>query len=407
MKTTRNKKAGIYFTINDQDKPEIVNIVKKFADLGLELYATKGTANIIRSLGLECNDVARLSSNEEIFRLMDEGKVDYVVYTGKTDVESISNYISLHHHAILKGITVLTSLDTTNALADVIAGRYNEFNTELVDINNLRKSKLQLKFSKMHSGGNDYIVFNNFDGNITCPESLAINFSDRHYAIGADGVVLIEKSDVADAKARAFNSDGSDGGLAANAFRCVAKYLFDNRLADEKLTIESCNGVRELTVNSFNGKASSVLINLGKPTVETADTVTFNGKSYPITYVNVGNTHCVILTDKIEDIDLPALGQHLSETGKFPKGTYLDCVRIVNRVTVKMRVWEKGNGEVWSCGTAASAAAVAAISGGHCAYGEIITVKLKGGDLFVNCEEGGAVELDGPVKKSFEGSIEI
>lgn len=407
MKTTRNKKAGIYFTINDQDKPEIVNIVKKFADLGLELYATKGTANVIRSLGLECNDVARLSSNEEIFKLMDEGKVDYVVYTGKTDVESISNYISLHHHAILKGITVLTSLDTTNALADVIAGRYNEFNTELVDINNLRKSKLQLKFSKMHSGGNDYIVFNNFDGNITCPESLAINFSDRHYAIGADGVVLIEKSEVANAKARAFNSDGSDGGLAANAFRCVAKYLFDNRLADGKLTIESCNGVKELTVNSFNGKASSVLINLGKPTVETADIVTFNGKSYPITYVNVGNPHCVILTDKIEDIDLSELGQHLSETGKFPNGMYLDCVRIVNRVTVKLRVWEKGNGEVWSCGTAASAAAVAAIFGGHCAYGEIITVKLKGGDLFVKCEESGAVELDGPVKKSFEGSIEI
>lgn len=407
MKTTRNKKAGIYFTINDQDKPEIVNIVKKFADLGLELYATKGTANVIRSLGLECNDIARLSSNEEIFKLMDEGKVDYVVYTGKTDVESISNYISLHHHAILKGITVLTSLDTTNALADVIAGRYNEFNTELVDINNLRKSKLQLKFSKMHSGGNDYIVFNNFDGNITCPESLAINFSDRHYAIGADGVVLIEKSEVANAKARAFNSDGSDGGLAANAFRCVAKYLFDNRLADGKLTIESCNGVKELTVNSFNGKASSVLINLGKPTVETADIVTFNGKSYPITYVNVGNPHCVILTDKIEDIDLSALGQHLLETGKFPNGMYLDCVRIVNRVTVKLRVWEKGNGEVWSCGTAASAAAVAAIFGGHCAYGEIITVKLKGGDLFVKCEESGAVELDGPVKKSFEGSIEI
>ena len=187
----------------------------------------------------------------------------------------------------------------------------------------------------------------------------------------------------------------------------MAKYLFDNRLADGKLTIESCNGVKELTVNSFNGKASSVLINLGKPTVETADIVTFNGKSYPKTYVNVGNPHCVILTDKIEDIDLSELGQHLSETGKFPNGMYLDCVRIVNRVTVKLRVWEKGNGEVWSCGTAASAAAVAAIFGGHCAYGEIITVKLKGGDLFVKCEEGGAVELDGPVKKSFEGSIEI
>ncbi len=128
---TKQTPSGIYFTINDQDKPEIINIVKKFADLGLTLYATKGTCKVIKSLGLDCFEVARLSSNDEIFKLMDEGKIDYVVYTGKTDVESITNYMSLHHHAILLGITVLTSLDTTNALADVIAGRYNQFNTEL------------------------------------------------------------------------------------------------------------------------------------------------------------------------------------------------------------------------------------------------------------------------------------
>ncbi len=403
----KHKRTGIYFTINDQDKPEIVNIVKKFADLGLDLYATKGTADVIRSVGLECTDVARLSSNEEIFKLMDEGKVDYIVYTGKTDVESISNYISLHHHAILKGITVLTSLDTTNALADVIAGRYNEFNTELVDINNLRRNKLQLKFSKMHSGGNDYIFFNNFGGEITCPESLAINFSDRHYAIGADGVVLIEKSETADAKVRIFNSDGSDCGLAANPLRCVAKYLFDNRLADEKLTLESACGVKELLVNSFNGKASSVSVNLGQPDVNTGKTFDFRGKIYSVTSVNVGNPHCVIFDDKIEETDIDALGQALIESGEFPKGTYLEIVRVVNRVTIKMRVWERGNGETWSCGTAAAAAAVAAVANGKCVYSEIITVKLKGGDLFVKYDFGGDVELDGTVKQSFEGSIEI
>lgn len=403
----KHKRTGIYFTINDQDKPEIVNIVKKFADLGLDLYATKGTADVIRSVGLECTDVARLSSNEEIFKLMDEGKVDYIVYTGKTDVESISNYISLHHHAILKGITVLTSLDTTNALADVIAGRYNEFNTELVDINNLRRNKLQLKFSKMHSGGNDYIFFNNFGGEITCPESLAINFSDRHYAIGADGVVLIEKSETADAKVRIFNSDGSDCGLAANPLRCVAKYLFDNRLACEKLTLESACGVKELLVNSFNGKASSVSVNLGQPDVNRGKTIDFRGKTYSVTFVDVGNPHCVIFDDKIEETDIDALGQALIESGEFPKGTYLEIVRVVNRVTIKMRVWERGNGETWSCGTAAAAAAVAAVANGKCVYGEIITVKLKGGDLFVKYYFGGDVELDGTVKQSFEGSIEI
>ncbi|MDE6850371.1 MAG: carbamoyl-phosphate synthase large subunit, partial [Clostridia bacterium] len=125
---TKQRPSGIYFTINDNDKLEIINIVKKFADLGLTLYATKGTADVIRSLGLDCTDVARLSTNDEIFKLMDDGKIDYIVYTGKTDMESITNYMSLHHHAILLGITVLTSLDTPNALADVIAGRYNQFN---------------------------------------------------------------------------------------------------------------------------------------------------------------------------------------------------------------------------------------------------------------------------------------
>lgn len=404
---TKQKPAGIYFTINDQDKPEIINIVKKFADLGLHLYATKGTADVIRSLGLECTDVSRLSSNEEIFKLMDEGKVDYIVYTGKTDVESISNYISLHHHAILLGITVLTSLDTTNALADVIAGRYNEFNTELVDINNLRKEKLKLNFSKIHCGGNDYIVFNNFGGEITCPESLAINFSDRHYAIGADGIVLVEKSEAADAKVRIFNCDGKELRLAANPIRCVAKYLFDNKFVGERMSIECGCGIYELTVNSFNGKASSVSMLLGSPVCEKIDNIALNGQNYSAVSVNIGISHLVVYTDKVEEADMEALGQALIENGKFTEGGYLECARVVNGVTAKMRVWDKYNGETLSCGTAAAAVAVASMLNGQCLYGEIITVKLKGGDLFVKYDKEGIIELDGPVKQSFNGSIEI
>ncbi len=409
--------SGIYFTINDQDKFEIVNIVKKFADLGLTLYATKGTANVIRSLGLECTEVARLSTNDEIFKLMDAGKIDYIVYTGKTDIESITNYMSLHHHAILLGITVLTSLDTTNALADVIAGRYNQFNTELVDINNLRTEKLKLKFCKMHSCGNDYIFFNNMDNTITCPESLAINFSDRHYAIGGDGIVMMERSGVADAKVRVFNRDGSDGGLAANPVRCVAKYLFDNNLAPENIKVETCNGVKELNVSSFNGKASSVSVNLGKPILRRQEEIQTAGitdiisgqlqNMYSVTEVNLGNDHLVIFCDKVEDVDLEELGQKLCDAGYIKDGTYVECVRIVNNVTLKMRVWEKRNGETLACGTAAAAASVAAVENGHCLYDALITVKLKGGDLFVNYISDGNVILDGPVKLSFEGLIEI
>lgn len=413
---TKQTPSGIYFTINDQDKPEIINIVKKFADLGLTLYATKGTCKVIKSLGLDCFEVARLSSNDEIFKLMDEGKIDYVVYTGKTDVESITNYMSLHHHAILLGITVLTSLDTTNALADVIAGRYNQFNTELVDINNLRKEKLKLEFVKMHSCGNDYIFFNNMDNGITCPESLAINFSDRHYAIGADGIVMIEKSDIADAKMRVFNSDGSSGGMAANPLRCVAKYLFDNGfVSGENLSVESCGVVKNLTVNSFNGKASSVSVNLGKPVIghtETgngneAEKFEFNGKIYDVYRVNVGISHCIAKCDNVDELDLDAFGQALMESALSDKCDYVSCVRVVNGVTLKMRVWEKNNGETWSCGTAAAAAPVVMSMNGECRRNEIITVKLKGGDLFVKYCDNGEIELDGTVKQSFKGQIEI
>ena len=412
---TKQNPSGIYFTINDQDKFEIINIVKKFADLGLTFYATKGTANVIRSLGIECTEVARLSSNDEIFKLMDDGKIDYIVYTGKTDIESITNYISLHHHAILLGITVLTSLDTTNALADVIAGRYNQFNTELVDINHLRTEKLKLEFNKMHSCGNDYIFFNNMDNRITCPESLAINFADRHYAIGGDGIILVEKSSVADAKVRVFNRDGSDAGLAANAMRIAAKYLYDNKMVSgDAVTLESDGEIAKLTVSCFNNEASSVCVNIGcakMHDVELPDLPTYKkygGHDSVAHKVTIGKNHLVTFLDKIDDVDFEDYTQDLSaNAGLYEDVDFVECVRVVNSVTVRMRVYGKVNGETWSCGTAAAAAAIAAIERGDCSKGELITVKVKGGDLFVKINEDGTVEVDGPVKQAFKGIIEI
>ncbi len=412
---TKRNPSGIYFTINDQDKFEIVNIVKKFADLGLTFYATKGTAQVIRSLGIECTEVARLSTNDEIFKLMDDGKIDYIVYTGKTDIESITNYISLHHHAILLGITVLTSLDTTNALADVIAGRYNQFNTELVDINHLRTEKLKLEFIKMHSCGNDYIFFNNMEGRITCPESLAINFADRHCAIGGDGIILVEKSHIADAKVRVFNRDGSDAGLAANAIRIAAKYLYDNNMVGgDVVTLESGGEVAALTVSCFNNEASSVCVNLGQakltdvamPGISTYKK--YGGSDERAHKVMLGKNHLVIFLDKIDDVDFDDLTQELSAYPElYGDVDFVECVRVVNNVTVRMRVFGKVNGETWSCGTAAASAAVAAIERGDCTKDELITVKVKGGDLFVKINKNGYVEVDGPVKQAFKGIIEI
>ena len=315
---------------------------------------------------------------------------------------------------------MLTSLDTTNALADCIAGRYTQFNTELVDINHLRKQKLKLNFCKMHSCGNDYIFFNNFDNKITCPESLAINFSDRHYGIGSDGIVMIEKSDVADCKMRVFNRDGSSSGLAANPLRCVAKYVFDKRIVNsDKISVEACGGVKMLEVVSFNGVASSVSVNLGKATFApeavpvksdsevVGKTLNFGGKDYVTTAVNVGNAHCIIFCDKVDDVDMEALGQAVIASGMFPGIAYVECARIVNDLTLKLRVWDKINGETMACGTAAAAVTAAAIKMGSCAKEKVITVKLRGGDLFVKCLENGDLVLDGSVKQSYEGVIEI
>ena len=163
--------------------------------------------------------------------------------------------IGLHHHAILLGITVLTALDTANALADIIASKFTEDNTELVDINNLRSEKLKLAFTKMQSCGNDYIVFDNRDGKITCPESIAVNYVIPHYGIGGDGIVLIENSTVADAKMRIFYKDGSEGAIGGNSIRMVGKYLYEKGIVVKNdMKIETANGIYDVKVYPFSGK---------------------------------------------------------------------------------------------------------------------------------------------------------
>ena len=197
--------------------------------------------------------------------LVESGKLDYIVYTGKSDKKSIADYIKLHNRANQLGIATLTSLDTANALADIIASRYNQMNTELVDINHMRSEKGLLKFTKMQGSGDDYIFFNNQCGIITCPESLSIEFSDRHKGIGGDGIVLIEKSVIADARMRIFNMDGSEGRMAGNSIRCVGKYLYDNGMVPKtEMTIATASGVRHLQLFTRNGKVSSVTVDMGK-----------------------------------------------------------------------------------------------------------------------------------------------
>ena len=418
---SERRPVGVYMTVNDQDKLDLLTIAKKFGDLGCTMYATKGTAKVINDLGFDCSVVDRLSATDSVIKLMDEGKIDYVVYTGKTDMESINDFIRLHHHAILLGITVLTALDTANALADIIASRFTEDNTELVDINALRGEKLKLQFTKMQSCGNDYIVFDNRDGKITCPESIAVNYAQPHYGIGGDGVALIERSDIADAKVRIFNKDGSEAAQGGNAIRCVGKYLYEKGIVKKnEMKIETLNGVCDVKVYSFSGKVNSASVNLGKaefagkkiPCVWKEEKVIdkkvqIAGQEYGVTLVNLGNPHCVVFCDKVDAVDVKKVGPEFENAEYFPQGVNTEFIRVVNKVTLKMRVWERGSGETWACGTGACAAVVAAVLLGYCEQETNITVKLRGGDLTVNYHANGDVELMGSVKTVYEGTLEI
>ena len=410
---------GVLITVTKQDRFEIVGLAKKLDDLGAKIWATPETAKAIESLGIKVNVVNKLREDNSIMDLVESGQLDYIVYTGKSDKKSIADYIKLHNRANQLGIATITSLDTANAVADIIASRYKETNTELVDINFMRKEKGILKFSKMQGTGDDYIFFNNQCGIITCPESFAIEFCDRHKGIGGDGIVLIEESKIANAKMRVFNLDGSEGKMAGNSIRCVGKFLYDNDIVKkDKITIETASGVKVLRLFTRDGKVSSVKVSMGKAELNTAKIpvlidsekainypAEIGSKQYNITCCAVGNPHCVVFVDNVDRIDIESVGPQFETAPIFPERVNTEFVRVVNSKTLKMRVWERGNGETQACGTGACAAVIAAVENGYCNKDEDITVKVKGGDLIVNYSDTG-VTLTGDCNLVYKGEIE-
>ena len=410
---------GVLITVTKQDRFEIVGLAKKLDDLGAKIWATPETAKAIESLGIKVNIVNKLREDNSIMELVESGQLDYIVYTGKSDKNSIADYIKLHNRANQLGIATITSLDTANAVADIIASRYKETNTELVDINFMRKEKGILKFSKMQGTGDDYIFFNNQCGIITCPESFAIEFCDRHKGIGGDGIVLIENSKIADAKMRVFNLDGSEGKMAGNSIRCVGKFLYDNGFVKkDKITVETASGVKVLKLFTRDGKVSSAKVSMGKaelnpakiPVSISGDRIInhpaeIGGKEYNITCCAVGNPHCVVFVDNVDKINIESVGPQFETAPIFPERVNTEFVRVVNSKTLKMRVWERGNGETQACGTGACAAVIAAVENGYCSKDEDITVKVKGGDLIVNYSDNG-VTLTGDCNLVYKGEIE-
>ena len=415
---TAEKNIGILLSVDSHDLLDAVSLAKKLDDLKINLYATKETADAISQLGIDVECVQSRNDDSEIYKLLESGKIDYVVYTGALHDSTMGDYIALHRRAIQLSIACITSLDTANALADIIASRFNQQNTELVDINNMRSERQTLKFVKMDASGNDHIVIENFDNSITCPESLCVSLCDRNHGVGSDGIVLVEKSDVAQVKMRVFNLDGSEGRMGGNAMRSVAKYAYDNGYVDtETVTIETASGVKSVELYTMNGKVSSVCANMGKADLENAVTgsagqnkfinypVEIAGEKHNITCVSMGNPHCVVFVPRVDTIDIEKIGPKFEKADIFAHRVNTEFVRVVNETTLKMRVWERGNGETLACGTGACAAVVAAVENGFCKKNTDITVKVRGGDLIVNYSDEGVL-LTGATKLVFEGTVE-
>ncbi|MCI9122221.1 MAG: carbamoyl-phosphate synthase large subunit [Oscillibacter sp.] len=412
-KVESEEKKGVLISVNRRDQLEIIDIARKLDELGFRLYGTDGTARAIEQLGVQVAVTGKLGQDNRVFQLLEAGAIDYVILTGSAEPAYIQDFIRLNHRCVQLGIPCLTSLDTAGALADILQSRYNQGNTELVDICRLREHRETLRFTKMQTCGNDYIFLENFDGRITCPESLCVSFCDRHYGIGADGIILMEHSAIADAKMRMFNSDGSEGKMAGNALRCLGKYLYDRDLVRQKsLTVETGSGVRRLTLHTTGGKVTSAAVDMGRASLDVPGfpkgrdvPLQIDGETVRVTFVDVGNPHCVVFCGQVDAVDLETLGPLLEHADIFPERVNVEFIRVVNPSTIKMRVWERGSGETLACGTGACAAAAAAIANGLCTQDRDITVRAKGGELLVRFT-GQEATLTGDARQVYTGELE-
>lgn len=277
-----------------------------------------------------------------------------------------------------------------------------------------------MRFTKMQGIGNDYIYFNCLEEEIKNPGELSVKLSNRNFGIGGDGIVLILPSYVADFRMRMFNADGSEGKMCGNASRCVGKYLYEKGFTNNKnIRLETLAGIKTLDLNIVDEKVVSVKVNMGKPIFEGRNIpvifdedkiinkeAIIDGEKYKITCVSMGNPHCVVFMNNINNLDLEKLGPHFENNAIFPDRINTEFVEIVNKQSIKMRVWERGSGETLACGTGACAAVVACVMNSYCERDREIKVELLGGELIINYTSQGEVYMEGPAEFVYEGKIE-
>ena len=279
----------------------------------------------------------------------------------------------------------------------------------------------KLHFTKMHGTGNDYVYVNLFTEQVDDASKLAVFVSDRHFGIGSDGLILIAPSKTADCRMIMYNADGSEGAMCGNGIRCVAKYAYEHGIVhSDEITIETKSGIKALKLTVENGLVTYITVNMGQAVLEpakipvSADGDTFvarklvvDGKEYEATCVSMGNPHCVIFTEGIDDLDLEKIGPSFENHELFPDRINTEFVEVIDDHTIKMRVWERGSGETWACGTGTCATVAALTELGICPAGQDIHVQLRGGELVIRVLPGRQLLMTGSAVTVYEGVAEV
>ena len=276
-----------------------------------------------------------------------------------------------------------------------------------------------IKFTKMHGLGNDYIYIDCIKGEkIENPSYLAKTMSNRHFGIGSDGLILICKGNIADFKMQMFNYDGSEAEMCGNGIRCVGKYVYDNKLTNNKIiTVETLGGIKKLKLNIKNKKVETVEVDMGEPIFE-AEKIPVLSDKYPVknlkiiaedkefifTCVSMGNPHAVTIIKNVIGFDVQRYGEILEKSKIFPQRANIEFVQILDKENVKMRVWERGTGETLACGTGACATVIACNLNGY--VKNDVNVELPGGILKIKWnKENNHVYMTGPAITVFRGEI--
>lgn len=275
-------------------------------------------------------------------------------------------------------------------------------------------------FVKMHGLGNDYVYVDCTKEMLKNPSKIARWISDRHFGVGSDGLILIKPSDKADFTMEMYNADGSRGEMCGNGIRCVGKFVYDQGLTGKtKLQVETLAGIKELKLFVEQGKVQSVRVDMGAPVLRAADVPVISQKEqvidepihvgnavYRMTCVSMGNPHAVVFVENVEDLNLEELGPQFEGNPCFPNRVNTEFIQVLDENRIRMRVWERGSGETFACGTGACAAVVASVLNGFTK--DCVTVELLGGCLEIEWDtKGDTVFMTGPAATVFHGEIDV